>query len=224
MRAPGGVKRSGSGHRSRVGQKDDSRDLAGEIVAVLPDLHRYALSLTRDPANADDLVQEALARAVDKFHLWQPGTNLRAWLFTILHNRYADNVRHAVREGAVFVPTGAELIVAYPAPQVAALQLRDLQRALPKLSEEQRDVLLMVAVQGEQYDTVASRLDIPIGTMRSRIARDRELLRQLMDDRALPSNPSLGQRNALRDSGDDAFRKIFQHFDDGVAFPPPLKG
>ena len=88
-------------------KKTIAGDLAAEIAAVLPDLRRYALSLTRDPADANDLVQEALARAVAKIHLWQPGTNLWAWLFTILHNRYADSVRHAVRESADFANTVA---------------------------------------------------------------------------------------------------------------------
>jgi len=99
---------------------------------------RYARALTRDPSRADDLVQSCLVRAIAKAHLWQPGTDPRAWLFTILHNQHVNDIRRSVREGAS-VPVeeiGATLTVAPNA--VASLQLRDLERAIASLPAKQR--------------------------------------------------------------------------------------
>lgn len=155
-------------------------DFAREIAAVIPDLRRYARSLTDDQA-ADDLVQAALVRGMEKIHLWQPGTNLRAWLFTVLHNRYVDNLRLKSREGVpVELPETHPSLVCQPL-QSGALLLRDLRRALERLSETRRRVVLLVGLEGERYDAVALQLDIPIGTVRSRASRGRQLLRQSMD-------------------------------------------
>jgi RNA polymerase sigma-70 factor, ECF subfamily len=161
--------------------------LALEIAAMMPGLRRYARSLTRNPVAADDLVQEALARGIEKMHLWQPGTDLRAWLFTVLHNRHADDIRRAARESDVFEPSAADPLVS-PPRQFEALLMRDLRRALAKLPVEQRSVVLLIGFEGERYDAVASRLDIPIGTVRSRAARGRQMLRQLMDGGSSPQS------------------------------------
>jgi RNA polymerase sigma-70 factor, ECF subfamily len=155
-------------------------NFARVLEAQIPRLRRYARALTRDVSLADDLVQDSLTRAVDKQHLWQPGTNLRAWLFTILHNQYVNNVRHSIREGSqVILEEGRQLTVQSNA--IPTLQLRDLEAALGKLQPEQRQVILLVGLEGMRYEEVASVLNVPVGTVRSRLSRGRDQLRRLMD-------------------------------------------
>jgi RNA polymerase sigma-70 factor (ECF subfamily) len=156
-------------------------DFAELVQDEIPRLRRYARALTRDLARADDLVQSCLARAIAKQHLWEPGTDLRAWLFTILHNQNVNDVRRSVREG-VTVPVEDASSVLVMAPRVGgSLQLRDLERVIRLLPEEQRQVILLVGLEGMRYEEVAAVLDIPIGTVRSRLSRGREMLRRLMD-------------------------------------------
>lgn len=156
-------------------------DFAALLENEIPRLRRYARALTRDAARADDLVQSCLVRAIAKEHLWQAGTDLRAWLFTILHNQNVNEVRRSVREGiSVAVEDVAPVLTMAPNAG-ASLQLRDLQRAIDRLPEEQRQVILLVGLEGMRYEEVAAVLDIPIGTVRSRLSRGREMLRKLMD-------------------------------------------
>jgi RNA polymerase sigma-70 factor (ECF subfamily) len=142
-------------------------------------LRRYARALTRDVAAADDLVQDCLARALGKLHLWQQGTDLRAWLFTILHNQYVNQVRRAVREGAAVGLSETEPMLTQAPSQDKRLELRDLERAFAKLPQEQRSVVLLVGLEGMRYEEIAEILDVPIGTVRSRLSRGREALRRL---------------------------------------------
>ncbi|HEX9534426.1 MAG TPA: sigma-70 family RNA polymerase sigma factor [Stellaceae bacterium] len=156
-------------------------DFASFLQNEIPRLRRYARALTRDAARADDLVQSCLVRAIAKEHLWEPGTDLRAWLFTILHNQNVNEVRRSVREGiAVAVEAIAPMLTVAPRAD-ACLQLRDLEQAIRLLPEEQRQVILLVGLEGMRYEEVAAVLDIPIGTVRSRLSRGREMLRRLMD-------------------------------------------
>jgi len=155
-------------------------DFCRQLEEQIPRLRRYARALTRDSTRADDLVQSCLMRALAKSHLWQPGTDLRAWLFTILHNQHVNDVRRALREGSTIPVEDAAPVMTAPASQDASLQLRDLDRAMAQLAEEQRQVLLLVGLEGMRYDEVARVLQIPVGTVRSRLSRGREALRQLM--------------------------------------------
>jgi RNA polymerase sigma-70 factor, ECF subfamily len=150
------------------------------IEAEIPRLRRYARALTRDAAATDDLVQDCLARALGKLHLWQEGTDLRAWLFTILHNQFVNQVRRAIREGAPVGLSETEPLLTQAPHQGKRLELRDLERAIGKLPEEQRSVILLVGLEGMRYEEVAEILDVPIGTVRSRLSRGREVLRRLM--------------------------------------------
>src|ERR1700760_4001371 len=110
-------------------------DFARLLEAEIPRLRRYARALTRDVTRADDLVQECLARALAKQHLWQPGTDLRAWLFTIMHNQSVNDVRRGVREGVtVDVEDMSPVLIATTDP-TSSVQLRDLERALGRLPE-----------------------------------------------------------------------------------------
>ena len=153
----------------------------GRLIEVeVPRLRRYARALTHDVTRADDLVQSCLVRAVAKQHLWQPGTDLRAWLFTILHNQHVNVVRRAVREATIVGIEGEAESLSMQPNAYDVLQLRDLEVALAQLPEEQRQTVLLVGLEGLPYEEVAAILGVPIGTVRSRLSRGREQLRVLM--------------------------------------------
>ncbi len=150
--------------------------LEGEI----PRLRRYARALTRDASRADDLVQSCLVRAIAKQHLWQEGTDLRAWLFTILHNHNVNDVRRSAREDTAIPVEEVAGALPVAANVYDSLQLRDLNRAIGRLPDEQRQVILLVGLEGMRYEEVAEILGIPVGTVRSRLSRGRESLRVFM--------------------------------------------
>lgn len=157
------------------------------ILDHLPALRRYARLLAGDSARADDLVQDCVERACLKWTLWRPGTSLRPWLFTIMHNVHA-NLRRDFRhddqrldlEG---VPEPSE------DPTVARGVGMDMQRALAQLSLPHRQVLLLVTVEEYTYAEVAQMLDVPIGTVMSRLHRAREQMRMLVDPEGQRSQP-----------------------------------
>lgn len=146
-------------------------------------LRRYAYALHRSSrARADDLVQDTLLRAISKQHLWTPGTNLQAWLFTLMHHQNVNDVRRSiVRAGASYDAEELHDSLASVDDTSALLQLRDLERAMAKLTMENRQVILLVALEGLSYEEVAEALRIPLGTVRSRLSRGRTALRRLMD-------------------------------------------
>jgi RNA polymerase sigma-70 factor, ECF subfamily len=151
------------------------------VEREIPRLRRYARALTRDAVRADDLVQETLLRAISKSHLWQIGTDLRAWLFTIMHNQYVNIVRRAMRdETTVDIEQLSTRLVAASDP-TASRQLRELEQALDCISEEQREVILLVGLEGVSYEDAAQILNVPVGTVRSRLSRGRDALRELLD-------------------------------------------
>ncbi|HXU42833.1 MAG TPA: sigma-70 family RNA polymerase sigma factor [Burkholderiales bacterium] len=150
---------------------------AERLVELIPRLRRYARALVGDRATADDLVQDTLERAWAKLHLYRRGTDLRAWLFTVMHNVHVNRVR-AARATDQLEEDMPEL--AQRASQGDALLVRDLDRAISRLPDEQRAVLLLVTLEEMSYDTVARTLEIPIGTVMSRLSRAREKLRAMM--------------------------------------------
>jgi RNA polymerase sigma-70 factor, ECF subfamily len=155
-------------------------DLWQKIDGEIPRLRRYARALTRNTLMADDLVQDCLVRALAKSHLWQEGSDLRAWLFTILHNQYVNQVRRAAHEGNSVPIDKTDFPLSCAADQEARLELRDLDRALAQLPDEQRTVVLLTGLEGMRYEAVAELIGVPVGTVRSRLSRGREALRQLM--------------------------------------------
>jgi RNA polymerase sigma-70 factor, ECF subfamily len=157
-------------------------DFGRLVEAQIPRLRRYARALTRDLTRADDLVQGCLTRAVAKQHLWQPGTDLRAWLFTILHNAHVNDVRRSARDGNTVSIDDIAPTLTTQSNAIATLELRDLERALAKLPQEQREVILLVGLEGMRYDEVAAILSVPVGTVRSRLLRGRDQLRILMGE------------------------------------------
>jgi RNA polymerase sigma-70 factor (ECF subfamily) len=150
-----------------------------ELIQHIPRLRRYARALARDAARADDLVQDTLERAMAKLDLWQPGSDLRAWLFTLMHNLFVNQVRSSSSH------TLCELDEANDVPvsggQTEAMAVRDIHAALVKLPPEQREVLLLVGLEQFAYADAARILGVPQGTVMSRLSRARERMRQLLD-------------------------------------------
>lgn len=150
------------------------------IEQQIPRLRRYARALTGERSAADDLVQDTLERALNKFHLWRQGSDLRAWLFTVMHNVHVNQVRSRRSHGETLD------YEAYPAAARATqgdtLEIRDLDAALRRLPEEQREVLLLVGLEQFGYEEAARVLGIPVGTVMSRLSRGRERLRVLLGD------------------------------------------
>ncbi len=149
------------------------------MVTVVPSLRRYARALLGGRGDADDLVHDTLVRAMDRIHLYRPGSDIRAWLFTILHNQHIDAVRRSARRPD-YVAIGDEEATA-PAAQEGRLAVRDLDQALALLPNEQRQVVLLVGLEGLAYTEVAAVLDVPLGTVMSRLNRGRQRLRSLME-------------------------------------------
>ena len=140
------------------------------IVEQIPHLRRYARALLGDKILADDLVQECLTRAMDWLHLWRPGSNMRVWLMAIMHNIHANEAkRRAARPG-----------------QDQPLLLRDMNDALDQLPDDQRHVILLIGLEGLEYAEAAEVLDIPIGTVMSRLGRGRKSLREFLDSDGAP--------------------------------------
>ncbi len=150
---------------------------AERLVELIPRLRRYARALVGDRATADDLVQDTLERAWTKLHLYRRGTDLRAWLFTVMHNVHVNRVR-AARATDTLEEEMPEL--AQRASQGDSLLVRDLDRAISRLPPEQRAVLLLVTLEEMSYEMVARTLGIPIGTVMSRLSRAREKLRAMV--------------------------------------------
>lgn len=160
------------------------------LVGHIPDLRRYARSLTGDAWAADDLVQDTLERACQRWQLWTAGSDLRAWLFTLMHNLFVDGARRAVRQQVAQRVDVDELAHELPAPGGVPDQALDLQRCLQRLPPEQREVLLLVALQDLGYEEAARITGVPIGTVMSRLSRARARLRDLMDGKPVPATPS----------------------------------
>jgi RNA polymerase sigma-70 factor (ECF subfamily) len=153
-------------------------DLAARIAELIPRLRRYARALTGERAAADDLVQDTLERAWRKLALWRPGSDLRAWLFTIMHNVHANQVRGRRPVAQSLDDTEG---LAGPSNVAQASDLIDLEHALVRLPEDQRAVLLLVGLEQFSYQEAAGVLGVPIGTVMSRLYRARERMKELLD-------------------------------------------
>jgi RNA polymerase sigma-70 factor, ECF subfamily len=155
-----------------------------DLVAAIPRLRRYARVLTGDPTRADDLVQDTLARAWEKRRLWRAGSDLRAWMFMIMHNVHVNQLALVRREaGNVSLDAegdeGAVWQIAVGANQLDRVELRELMDEVGRLPLEQREVLLLAAVEELHYQEIAEALAIPLGTVMSRLSRARSKLRQI---------------------------------------------
>jgi RNA polymerase sigma-70 factor, ECF subfamily len=166
-------------------------DVKWAIAREIPHLRRYARALLRDVDAADDLVQDCLERALKKRQLWRRKGSLRSWLFRIVYTQFLNG--RAKRKKAQETIGLDDLVqsVAIPAAQVDHVEVVEVMEALVTIDEDQRAALLLVAVEGMAYDEAADALDIPIGTLRSRLWRGREALKAARPDRSGSSRPSL---------------------------------
>jgi len=156
-----------------------------QLVACIPRLRRYARALVGHREGADDLVQDTMERGWSKLSSWRRGSDMRAWLFGIMHNLWVDQARKGkmiTEEWNEHTPEPASI-----SGHLDRLEVRDLEAALRLLPVEQREILLLVALEEMTYEEIASTLRIPIGTVMSRLARGRERLRTLMEGRPVAS-------------------------------------
>lgn len=154
------------------------------IEEEIPRLRRYARYLARDMDRADDLVQECLARAISNLRQWKPGTNLRAWLFVILRNVHLNELRRDKRTTLDGELPASHPALGTPGNQEDHLALLETQAAFNRLSPEHKEILVLVVIEGLAYEEAASVLDVPVGTVRSRLSRARLTLKGLLGDEA----------------------------------------
>jgi len=161
--------------------------ISQDLVAHIQRLRRYARALCRDAADADDLVQETLTKAIDRAELFRPGSDLRAWLFGILHNTFVSATRTAARRRQTPISDEHEVFRIEPGQEMQ-IELRRVLVALDQLPEEQRRVIVLVSVEGMTTDEAADVLGLPVGTVRSRLWRGREALRRISRGEAAESS------------------------------------
>jgi RNA polymerase sigma-70 factor (ECF subfamily) len=171
-----------------------SVDISEEILKSIPSLRAFAISLTGNFDQADDLVQETLVRGISHIDQFQPGTNIQAWLFTILRNQFHTNFRRRRRE--VEDPEGlmAARLAVLP-EQGKRIEIEELRTALGKLPDDQREAILLVGAQGFSYEDAAGICGVPVGTIKSRISRARQRLAELM---AIEGDEDMGTDRILK--------------------------
>jgi RNA polymerase sigma factor (sigma-70 family) len=154
-----------------------------ELLSLLPRLRRFARSLAHDTADADDLVQTALERALKARDQWQEGTRLDSWMYRIIRNAWIDEARTRVRRAQSFVPEEAGAAVGVDGHEdiERAAEMRDVGRAMAALPDEQREVIALVLVEGLAYKEAAEILAIPMGTLTSRLVRGRQALARRLE-------------------------------------------
>jgi RNA polymerase sigma-70 factor (ECF subfamily) len=155
-------------------------DLTDRIIALLPRLRRFALTLTRNPDDGDDLVQLSVERALSRLHRWNEGTRLDSWMFKIMQNLWIDELRSRRSRGQIEPDFDLDVLPGSDGREAmdARLTLQDTLAAVMALPEEQRAVMLLVVVEGFSYRDAAEVLEVPIGTVMSRISRARLTLDQ----------------------------------------------
>lgn len=154
---------------------------AAQISCHMPALRAFAQSLTRDPSRADDLVQDTMERALTRFHLFQEGTNLRAWLFTMCRRIFLNDLRKSARRGTSLEYDESRFERPAPPTQEQKLHLNDVKAAFHQLPLKDKVILSLIAIEGLQYEEAANALDVPVGTVRSRLFRARARLDQIME-------------------------------------------
>ncbi|GLV25129.1 RNA polymerase sigma factor [Sphingobium sp. Cam5-1] len=157
-----------------------------DLLAILPRLRRFAVSLSRDRADADDLCQAALERGLRAREQWQPGTRLDSWMYRIMRNLWIDEGRSRQRAVRTFAPEEAGEHVGYAGDQhvEAHVMLSDVDRAMQALPDEQREAIALVLVEGLSYKEAAEILGVPMGTLTSRLVRGRGALIELLGEAA----------------------------------------
>ena len=158
---------------------ETSQSIHEQIVTLLPRLRRFARNLTRNPHDADDVVQIAVERALTRLDQWRRGARLDSWMFTIVRNAWIDELRSRGRHGKVFLAAEAGENIGTDS-MARETELLSVQSAMARLPEDQREAVSLVLVEGLPYKEAAEVLDVPIGTLTSRLARGREALQALL--------------------------------------------
>jgi len=156
------------------------------MAREIPRLRRFALTLVDTPEEADDLVQDCLERAIRKRHLWRRHGSIRSWLYRVLYNVFVNQGIHRQRRRRQLPITGdaeSDAQLSAPARQEDGIAVQDISEAMDRLPDDQRAVIVLVAVEGFSYDEAAAAMDVPVGTIRSRLSRGREQLRELYAER-----------------------------------------
>jgi RNA polymerase sigma-70 factor (ECF subfamily) len=160
------------------------------LIELLPRLRRFARALARDAADADDLVQIAVERALQRHDQWRPGTRLDSWMFTLMKHAWIDETRSRARRGRVFSPPEAgEHVAGEDAGTIEQrLQAREVEAALARLPEDQRLAVALVLVEGLSYREAAEVLETPMGTLTSRLVRGRQALLAMLGEDSVPGS------------------------------------
>lgn len=164
---------------SGASQTQEADQMSHEIATHVAALRRYAMVLIGDPTEADDLVQECLSRVLAQIRAWRPVRDLKSYLFATMHNVFIDTNRKRVARNSDLPIDDVMASLAMAPNQMKRLEVRDMLSALGKLPEQQREVVLLVGLEGMSYIEAAGVLGVPIGTVMSRLSRGRETLRQL---------------------------------------------
>ncbi|MXO91303.1 sigma-70 family RNA polymerase sigma factor [Pontixanthobacter aquaemixtae] len=152
------------------------------MLAILPRLRRFAIGLSGNPADGDDLCQMTIERALTNREKWQEGTRLDSWMYRIMRNIYIDEGRASTRRVQTFVDEEAGLSVGADGGQEAQVELTNVDRAMAKLPEDQREAVLLVMVEGYAYKEAAEIVGCPVGTLNSRLVRGRDALMEILGD------------------------------------------
>lgn len=161
------------------------RDYVSDVEELIPTLQRFARSLARNAADADDLLQDTLERALGRAHQFEPGTNLKAWMFTIMRNRFytecrrRQRVRDHATERRMDAADGEPAVLG---DQMARVEASEFAQAFAKLNGDERSLLVMATVEEMPYETIAQLLEVEIGTVKSRVSRARAKLRRLQEE------------------------------------------
>jgi len=157
---------------SRVGKPAHDRS-DPDIVSLIPALRAFARTFCRDSTNADDLVQETLTKAIAAIDRFEPGTNMKSWLFTIMRNTFYTRIKANSREAPGLLDCVSGMPIT-PAPQEWSIRARELHQAIQRLPDQQRDVLILIGVMGISYEDTASICGCAMGTVKSRLNRARQ--------------------------------------------------
>ncbi len=155
-----------------------------QVLALLPRLRRFAIGLAGSPADGDDLCQVTIERALTNRDKWQDGTRLDSWMYRIMRNCWIDETRSRSRRSETFVAEDAGMSVGGEGAQEAAVELSNVDRAMQKLPDDQREAVLLVMVEGYAYKEAAEIVGCPVGTLNSRLVRGRDALMAMLEDTA----------------------------------------
>ena len=177
----------------------DHAILRHELVKWIPNLRAFALSLTQSAQHSDDLVQDTLVKALANLDKFEMGTNLRAWLFTILRNSFYNEIRHRKYHQTATLDEIDPGAIDLRATQEKYIEFKDVLRGLSQLVPEQREAIILIAAEGLSYEEAAAICNCPVGTVKSRLSRARRRLEEYANgDKVMPVSHDAEQRSAVR--------------------------